>query len=98
MQCRVASIFRFDGGRPRQKYDIKTQRIGKGKTRNGENKKQGSQVRIRVVRRAEDGWDFEADLGHAESIVEQLGLIDGNTVSTPGTAALIPLTADEDNK
>ena len=51
--------------------------------RNGVAKKQEGQVLNRVVRRTEDGWELEADLRHAELIIEQLGLTDGNAVSTP---------------
>ena len=75
---------------------IKTQRIGKGKTRKGEEKKQQGQVLNRGVRRTYDRWELEAELRHAELIIEQLGLVDGNAVSTPGTATLTPTTADDD--
>ena len=44
------------------KYDIKTQRIGKGKTRKGDNKTNESQVLNRVVRRSDEGWELEADI------------------------------------
>ena len=79
-----------------KKYEIKTQRIGKGKTRKGEKKKTEGQVLNRVVRRTDEGWELEADLRHAELIIEQLGLLDANTVSSPGTAALTPMTADDE--
>ena len=79
-----------------KKYDIKTQRIGKGKTRKGENKKIEGQVLNRVVLRSDEGWELEADLRHAELIIEQLGLTDANIVSSPGTATLTPLTADDE--
>ena len=39
-----------------KKYEIKTQRIGKGKARSGVAKKQEGQVLNRVVRRTNDGW------------------------------------------
>ena len=53
-----------------KQYDIKTQRIGKGKTRSGGEKKQEGQVLNRVVRRTDDGWELEADLRNAELIIE----------------------------
>jgi hypothetical protein len=81
-----------------KKYEIKTQRIGKGKARNGVAKKQEGQVLNRVVRRTDDGWEREADLRHAVLIIEQLGLTDGNAVSTPGTAALTPTADDDDDE
>ena len=49
-----------------------------------------------MVRRSDEGWELEADLRHAELIIEHLGLTDANTVSSPGTAALTPLTADDE--
>ena len=48
-----------------KKYDIKTQRIGTGKTRKGDNKKNEGQVLNRVVRRSDEGWELEADRRHA---------------------------------
>ena len=44
----------------------------------------------------DEGWELEADLRHAELIIEQLGLTDANIVSSLGTATLTPLTADDD--
>ena len=49
-----------------KKYEIKTQRIEKGKTRKGDKKKNEAQVLNRVVRRSDEGWELEADLRHAE--------------------------------
>ena len=66
------------------KYEIKTQRIGRGKTKDGKLKSSEGQVLNRVVRRTDDGFELEADLRHAELIVEQLGLQDSKIVSTPG--------------
>ena len=54
------------------KYEIKTQRIGIGKTKKGIEKKSEGQVLNRVVRRTNRGWELEADLRHAELIIEQL--------------------------
>ena len=75
-----------------KKYEIKTQRVGRGKGRNGQSKKKEGQVLNRVVRSTENGWELEADLRHAELIVEQLGLSSANPVSTPG----IPNMPDDD--
>ena len=77
-------------------YCITTQRIGKGKTWKGDIKKNESRVLNPVVRRSVDGWELKAELRHAELIIEQLGLTDANIVSSPGTATLTPLTADDD--
>ena len=49
------------------------------------------------MRRTDNGWQLEAHLRHAEFMIEQLGLTEGNTVSTPGTAVLTTVTADADN-
>ena len=38
----------------------------------------------RVIRFTEDGYELEADLRHAELIVEQLGLEDAKPVTTAG--------------
>jgi hypothetical protein len=66
-----------------KKYEIKTQRIGQGKGKTAE-----GQVLNRVVRRTSAGFELEADLRHAELIVEQLGLQDAKEVSTPGLTCL----------
>ena len=81
-----------------KKCDIKTQRMREGNTRTGESKKQEGQVINHVVRRMENGWELEADLRHAELIDQELGLIDCNIVSMPDTAALTPLTADDEGQ
>ena len=81
-----------------KRYEIKTQRIGKGKARSGEAKKLEGQVLNRVVRRTNEGWELEGDLRHAELIIEQLSLTDGNSVTTPGTAALTPTADDDDDE
>jgi hypothetical protein len=67
-----------------KKYEIKSQRIGSGTTGAGNEKTPEGQVLNRVVRRTEHGYELEADLRHAELIVEQLGLQDAKAVSTPG--------------
>ena len=83
-----------------KKYEIKTQRIGEGKARSGGNKKSEGQVLNRVVRKTKRGWELEADLRHAELIVEQLGLEPANAVSTPGIASLAagPAEGNEDEE
>ena len=60
-----------------KKYELKTQRIGHGWPSEG-------QVLKRVVRRTAKGFELEADLRHAELIVERLGLQDAKPVSTQG--------------
>ena len=66
------------------KYEIKTQRIGVGKDKKGNEKVQEGQVLNRVIRRTPQGFELEADLRHAELIVEQLELEDCKPVSTAG--------------
>ena len=61
------------------KYQIKTQRIGQGPGKVLE-----GQVLNRVVRMTSRGYELEADLRHAELVVEQLGLKASKGVSTPG--------------
>ena len=80
-----------------KKYEIKTQRIGDGKLKDGTMKVKEGQVLNRVVRRTADGWELEADLRHAELIIKQLGLEDANAVSTPGLANLGPRAEDDDS-
>ena len=65
-------------------YKIKTQRIGEGKDKNGKQKATEGQVLNRVIRRTEKGWELEADLRHAELVIESLGLENCKSVSTPG--------------
>ena len=38
----------------------------------------------RVIRRTEQGWEYEPDQRHAEMIIGALGLEDARGVSTPG--------------
>ena len=68
-----------------KKYQIKTQRIAHGKTTRGKDKQAEGQVLNRVVRCTVDGFELEADLRHAELVVEQLGLRDAKPVTTPGS-------------
>ena len=58
--------------------------IGHSKTKNGKVKAAERHVLNRVVRRTVNGFELEADLRHAEHIVEQLGLHDAKFVSKPG--------------
>ena len=80
-----------------KKYEIKTQRIGDGKLKDGTMKKKEGQVLNRVVRRTASGWELEADLRHAELIIKQLGLESANAVSTPGVAQVGSRPNDEDD-
>ena len=50
----------------------------------------------RVVRWTDKGWELEADLRHAELIVEQLGLSTANSVSKPGTSTMEDDDDDDD--
>ena len=70
-----------------KKCGIKFQRISHGKAKDGKHKSAEGQVLNRVVRCTENGLELEADLRHAELIVEQLGLQDAKLVSTPGADA-----------
>ena len=66
------------------RYEIKTQRVGVGKDRKGDDKLSEGQVLNRVIRRTARGYELEADLRHAELIVEQLELTECKAVSTAG--------------
>ena len=80
-----------------KRYDIKTQRIGDGITKKGVKKATEVQIFNRVVRRTSQGFELEADLRHAELIVEQLGLCDCKAVGTPGIP-MIAVSAAEDEE
>ena len=75
-------------GELQQAYEIQTQKVGPG----GKQDKEGK-VLNRIVRCTADGWEYEADPRHAELIVEQLGVTDSRTLSTPGVDG----EAEEDN-
>jgi|AACY02.4.fsa_nt_gi hypothetical protein len=77
----------------KKKYEVKTQRIGTGKTGSGQDKMSEGQVLNRVVRRTDTGFELEADLRHAEPIVEQLGVGSCKPVLTPGTDATVVCAA-----
>ena len=60
-------------------YEIKTTRI------NHRNKDESEgQVLNRVIRATPKGFELEADVRHAELIIEQLGLLDSKSCPTPG--------------
>ena len=61
-------------------YEIITQKLGMGKDCQQEGK-----VLNRIIRCTDVGWEIEADLRHAELVVEQLGILDEG-VSTPGVS------------
>ena len=67
-----------------KKYEIKSQRIGKGVDSKGVEKLKEGQVLNRVLRHTEEGYELEADLRHAELIIEQLDISSAKTVVTPG--------------
>jgi hypothetical protein len=62
-------------------YEIKTQKLGSGPGCKLEGK-----VQNRILRRTPTGWEVEADLRHAELIIEQLGLENEKGVVTPGVS------------
>ena len=72
--------------------------LGEGKIAKGDNKLQEGQVLDRAVRYTDSSWELEADLRHAELIVEQLGLTDGKSVNTAGVDQTVSCAAwgDED--
>ena len=62
-----------------EEYSIKTQRVRAGEVEEG-------QVLNRVFRVSDKGWELEADLRHAELIVEMLDLTEAVGVTTAGAA------------
>ena len=52
----------------------------------------------RVIRTTGSGLELEADLRHAELIVQQLGLCDGKTAATPGVGMLETSVVDEEEE
>ena len=60
-------------------YEIQTQKVGPGSNQDKEGK-----VLNRIVRCTGDGWEYEADPRHAELIVEQLGVSESRTLTSPG--------------
>ena len=67
-----------------ERYEIKTQRIGKGPDGKGVQQSTEGQVLNRVVRYSPGGCELEADFRHAELVIEQLGLEHSKAVVTPG--------------
>lgn len=43
-------------------------------------------------------WELEADLRHAELIIEQLGLTSANAVSTPGVSSMTSEMVNDDDE
>ena len=68
-----------------KRYEINSQRIGEGLDIKGVEKLNEGQVLNRVIRHTHDGYELEADLRHAELIIEQLELQSAKAVVTPGT-------------
>ena len=62
-----------------KRYEIKTKRVG-----HGPKCTKAGQILNRVVRATERGFVMEADPRHAELLIEQLGLLSGKGISTPG--------------
>ena len=79
-----------------KRYDINTQSIGDGNQRNGEPKAREGQVLIRRIRWTGRGRELEADLRHAELIVQQMDLADGKTAMTPGVDVPETSASNED--
>ena len=67
-----------------KRYEIKTQRIGEGVDKKGVKKSSEGHVLNRVLRKVARWFELEADLRHAELIIEQLDFQSCRTVVTPG--------------
>lgn len=76
-----------------KRYEIKTQRFGDHADLKGEKKLKGGQVLNMVVRRTRSGLEHEADLRHAEVIIEQLGIEKGKFAGSPGVEMEISCAA-----
>jgi hypothetical protein len=63
----------------KKQYQIKTKRINHRNSDESE-----GQVLNRVIRATKEGFEVEADLRHAELMIEQLGLSDAKGCATPG--------------
>ena len=68
----------------KKRYEIKSQRITSRAGERGNETMHEGQVLNRVIRCTPDGYELEADLRHAELIIEQLGMKDAKPVVTPG--------------
>ena len=64
--------------------EIKSRRIGNGVDCKGNQKMVEGQVLNGVIRRTAHGYELEADLRHAELIIEQLDLQSCEPVAVPG--------------
>ena len=62
------------------RFEVKTKVVGHRE------KEEVKETRIlnRIIRATVDGWEYEPDQRHAELVVEQMGMSEANTVSTPG--------------
>ncbi len=61
-----------------ERFEIETNTIGRG-----EGESMEGRVLNRVIRATAEGWEYEADQRHAETIVEKMGLQGAKGVSTP---------------
>ena len=50
----------------------------------------------RVMRAVPEGWEYECDQRHAEIILEELQLVGGKPLGTPGVDEVLKRTPDED--
>ena len=80
-----------------KRYKIKSQRIGDGIGHKGVQKQNEGQVLNRVIRRSPEGYELEADLRHAELIVEQLELQSCRRVVAPGIDVEVNCAAWDDD-
>ena len=50
----------------------------------------------RVIRAIPEGWEYECDQRHPETILEELQLVGCKTLGTPGFEEVLKRTLDED--
>ena len=81
--CGTMSALQWLNARLMEKYQIKTEFIGKGEGMVEEGK-----ILNRVVRWTPQGYEAEADPRHCEIILEQLNLVGCKSLSTPGSDQL----------
>ena len=79
-------------GRLSSRFEVKTTVIG---DQAGEVKE--AKVLNRVIRRTEEGWEYEADQRHGEIMVQAMGLQEGKGVTTPGEGEK-PWMLEEESK
>ena len=53
------------------------------------------QILNRIIRYTDNGLDLEADLRHAELIVQQLGLEEGKVLTSPSADEIIKSDSDD---